>query len=410
MFRLPDKHQVFTRSWLWSVSLVSVAVFVPIVLARALPSRSPLTVSSSSEPSPQASPPPPQEDEDFLAEQQWRQQIMSKSLLLQPPTATNAKSTTVASKAPDAKADTSKPQTSAAKASTTAKPQTPTAKASTPQQKQSTPKTPAPKPAQSQQQQTPKAATLGKTTPIPAQRQSTQSMEMRVAIADKVSSLVVASSTAAELQTANGKSLGQLPASQGKHVLPEGQTIRLGDVQAPQAIWVKPASGGLVLVNDRWYRGDMLLISLGDTLLAVNYVELESYLASVVGSEMPSSWPLAALKAQAIAARSYALVHSLRPANRMYDLGSTQRWQVYKGVNSEWNTTTQAVMETAGVFLSYKGGIVESMYAASDDIVVNVFGGIGMSQNGARDLAVQGYDYQQILGTYYPGAGLSWLE
>jgi peptidoglycan hydrolase-like amidase len=397
MFRLPDKHQVFTRSWLWSVSLVSVAVFVPIVLARALPSRSPLTVSSSSEPSPQASPPPPQEDEDFLAEQQWRQQIMSKSLLLQPPTATNAKSTTVANKAPDAKADPPKPQS-------------PTAKASTPQQKQSTPKTPASKPAQSKQQQTPKAATLGKTTPIPAQRQATQSLEMRVAIADGASSLVVASSTAAELQTANGKSIGKLPASQGKHVLPEGQTIRLGDVQAPQAIWVKPASGGLVLVNDRWYRGDMLLISLGDTLLAVNYVELESYLASVVGSEMPSSWPLAALKAQAIAARSYAIVHSLRPASRMYDLGSTQRWQVYKGVNSEWNTTTQAVMETAGVFLSYKGGIVESMYAASDDIVVNVFGGIGMSQNGARDLAVQGYDYQQILGTYYPGAGLSWIE
>jgi SpoIID/LytB domain protein len=142
----------------------------------------------------------------------------------------------------------------------------------------------------------------------------------------------------------------------------------------------------------------------------VNYVDLENYLVSVVGAEVSPSWPMAALKAQAIAARSYALVHYLRPANALYDLGNTQRWQVYKGISAEWNTTQQAVQETAGVFLSHKGGVVESMYAASDDIVTNVFGGRGMSQTGALKLAQQGYDYQQILGTYYPGVGLSWMD
>jgi peptidoglycan hydrolase-like amidase len=209
---------------------------------------------------------------------------------------------------------------------------------------------------------------------------------------------------------AQGKVLGELPANEGTNVLPDGQYIRIGKWQTPAGAWLKPTKGGLVFVGDRWYRGDLLLVSQGNTLLAVNYVDLESYIASVVGAEVSPSWPMAALKAQAIAARSYALVHYLRPADDLFDLGNTERWQVYRGVDAEWNTTRQAVKETHGVFLSYKGGVVESMYAASDDIVTDVFGGVGMSQNGALKLAQQGYNYQQILGTYYPGTGLAWID
>jgi peptidoglycan hydrolase-like amidase len=233
---------------------------------------------------------------------------------------------------------------------------------------------------------------------------------MRVAIVNGKSSLVVGSSTAAEVADARGKVLGRLPANEGTNVQPDGQNIRLGKWKTQAAVWLKPAKGGLVFVGDRWYRGDILLVSQGNSLLAVNYVDLESYIASVVGSEVSPSWPMDALKAQAIAARSYALVHYIRPANSLYDLGNTQRWQVYKGINSEWNTTRLAVQETHGVFLSYKGGVVESMYAASDDIVKNVFGGKGMSQNGALSLAKQGYNYKQILARYYPSTSLAWLD
>jgi peptidoglycan hydrolase-like amidase len=220
----------------------------------------------------------------------------------------------------------------------------------------------------------------------------------------------VGSSTTAEVIDAQGKVLGKLPANQGTNVFPDGQILRIGKWNTPAGAWLKPAKGGMVFVGDRWYRGDLLLISQGNSLLAVNYVELESYIASVVGAEVSPSWPMAALKAQAIAARSYALVHYLRPASDFYDLGNTERWQVYRGIDAEWNTTRQAVKETHGVFLSYKGGVVESMYAASDDIVTEVFGGVGMSQNGALQLAQQGYNYQQILGNYYPGTGLAWID
>ena len=107
--------------------------------------------------------------------------------------------------------------------------------------------------------------------------------------------------------------------------------------------------------------------------------------------------------------RSYAVVHLVRPGSSWYNLGNDERWQVYKGLDSEYNTTQQAVNQTAGMILSYQGGVVESLYAASDEIVAKAHGGVGMSQEGAYNLALQGYNYQQILGVYYPGTSLARL-
>jgi peptidoglycan hydrolase-like amidase len=99
----------------------------------------------------------------------------------------------------------------------------------------------------------------------------------------------------------------------------------------------------------------------------------------------------------------------IRPANAWFHLGNTQRWQVYKGIRSEYQSTHQAVNATAGQILSYKGGVVESLYAATDEIVAWAHGGRGMSQTGAYKLAEKGLVYQQILGNYYPGVGLARL-
>lgn len=162
-------------------------------------------------------------------------------------------------------------------------------------------------------------------------------------------------------------------------------------------------------VGEAWYRSKVLLVAQEDKLLAINYVNLEQYLASVVGSEMSSAAPIEALKAQAIAARS-SLVHKFRPASSLYDLGNDERHQSYKGIASEYNTTHQAVSETAGQILSYQGGVVESLYGATQAIVDKAHKGSGMSQTGAYSYAAQGYNYQQILAIYYPGVTIARLE
>ena len=146
-------------------------------------------------------------------------------------------------------------------------------------------------------------------------------------------------------------------------------------------------------------------------LIAVNYVLLGDYLYSVVGSEMSPSWSIESLKAQAVAARSYALTHNIHPASDAYfDLDNTPRFQAYNGVGHEANTTQAAVQATAGEFISHDGGIVESLYAASQDIVDEAHDGSGMSQLGAKDLAEQGYSYTDILAHYYPGTALGRIE
>ena len=389
MFPLPDKHKIFIRSVLWPISLVSVALFVPFVLAKSMPSQ-PKKATLSATPSSRLQPSPQLPQDTSLAERDWQHRLVSQGLSWQG--VSNTTPTTAANPATSTKTNTLARANPSPEQKSKTKTQASKSSKSNNNQKQAKPPTP------TAQSQPPKSYT------------NAPQLEIRVAISTGNSSLVVGSSTASEVIDAQGKVLGKISAKEGTNVVPDGQYIRIGKWQTPAGVWLKPAKGGMVFVGDRWYRGDLLLVSQGNTLLAVNYVDLESYIASVVGAEVSPSWPMAALKAQAIAARSYAIVHYLRPAHDLYDLGNTERWQVYRGLDAEWNTTRQAVQETQGVFLSYKGGVVESMYAASDDIVTNVFGGVGMSQNGALKLAEQGYNYQQILGNYYPGTGLAWVD
>lgn len=191
-----------------------------------------------------------------------------------------------------------------------------------------------------------------------------------------------------------------------------GSSVNLSELwlQGPEA-WLQ-TSGSSVLVNGRPYGGRLRLIPESGGLRVVNHVGLETYIGAVVGAEMPSSWSLEALRAQAVAARSYALAHMARPANRHWHLGDTTRWQAYKGLSSSNERTRQAAASTAGMILSYQGAIVESLYAANRQISLEAHGHLGasMSQHGAQDLAMQGYHYNQILGHYYQGASLARLK
>ena len=200
-----------------------------------------------------------------------------------------------------------------------------------------------------------------------------------------------------------------------------GQLLQQGDAGSdvnlaalwnagPEA-WLQ-SPGGVLLVNGRPYAGRLRLIREADGLRLVNHLGLERYIAAVVGAEMPSSWAMEALRAQAVAARSYALAHMARPANRHWHLGDTTRWQAYKGLASSNARTRQAAASTAGLILSYQGAIVESLYAANRQISLEAHGHLGasMSQHGAQDLAQQGFRYNQILGHYYQGASLARLK
>ena len=233
--------------------------------------------------------------------------------------------------------------------------------------------------------------------------------EMRVALTKQAPSVTVAASQGGVMVSTDGELIQNLSAGVGYQVNADDRGLLINGQPAPTAVWLEPDTG-YVAVGDRWYRGRLLLRWQNGGVMAVNYVMLQEYLYSVVGAEMSASWSLEALKAQAVAARSYAIVHTIRHQRRAYDLDDTQRYQAYKGIGTEASSTHQAVHETSGEFISYGGGVVESLYAANQDIVNDAHSGYGMSQTGALDLAEQGYQYYEILSAYYPDTSVGRID
>jgi stage II sporulation protein D len=116
-------------------------------------------------------------------------------------------------------------------------------------------------------------------------------------------------------------------------------------------------------LQQRRYRGRLQLRLEGQQLQVVNHVPLETYLTSVVGSEMPASWPQEALRAQAVAARTYAL-KARKPA-AIFDLQATTASQVYKGVDAETASTRAAVEGTRGLVLTYDDALIDAVFHSS---------------------------------------------
>lgn len=115
----------------------------------------------------------------------------------------------------------------------------------------------------------------------------------------------------------------------------------------------------------RPYRGSLWLRVKDGKFSAINIVKLEDYLLSVLPSEMPSAWPMEALKAQSIAARSYALANLNKHGKDGYDLGSGTEDQVYRGVLQEKERTNTAVIETTGLVMTHNEKIVPAFYHSS---------------------------------------------
>lgn len=189
---------------------------------------------------------------------------------------------------------------------------------------------------------------------------------------------------------------------------------------------IKPESNSFVSVKRRWYRGNFILENRAGSLVVVNDVPLEDYLLGVVPAEMPSKWNEEALKAQAIAARSYAIANRGKRSSQGYDLKDTPEDQAYGGASSETQVTNNAVTDTAGIVLTYNQKVIPAYYSASaggrtknsgavwdkdlpflksvpsyDDGVKKNGHGLGMSQHGANNLAREGYNAYQILNYYY---------
>jgi len=152
------------------------------------------------------------------------------------------------------------------------------------------------------------------------------------------------------------------------------------NLKSNQQFQIKSSDGRGIWVGQKRFSGKLNLFILDSEILVVNVLGIEKYLNSVVGSEMPTKWPIEALKAQAIASRTYALKQK---GNNFFDIDSTQKNQVYNGLESRTYKTIRAVKSTRSLVLTYKNKLINALFHSSSG---------GMTEN-SQDVWKNKYSY-----------------
>jgi stage II sporulation protein D len=185
--------------------------------------------------------------------------------------------------------------------------------------------------------------------------------KVRVLLASGTSKLKVTSGSDFTVRDAGGQTHD---VAAGSYTLTPALSLRvLGAAKAaPLTGPIIFAPGTAPLTLGRRYRGSIQVDVVGGKLRAINVVGLEQYLYGVVPAEMPSAWLPEALKAQAVAARSYALAVRRTGA---FDLYPDTRSQMYLGIDHEKPSTTAAVDATAGKVVLYNGQVAKTYFYSS---------------------------------------------
>ncbi|MBN2209434.1 MAG: SpoIID/LytB domain-containing protein [Candidatus Coatesbacteria bacterium] len=144
-----------------------------------------------------------------------------------------------------------------------------------------------------------------------------------------------------------------------------GSSLILNGKNARTSRIAVESNDGVVIVNDNRYRGRIEVEAASGRVLVANVLPLSSYLASVLGAEMPDDAPLEALKAQSVISRSY-IIHRMIAENASYPPVCDSIFsQVYKGVSSERPSSVEAVQATAGLVLTWNGAPIDACFSAS---------------------------------------------
>ena len=159
---------------------------------------------------------------------------------------------------------------------------------------------------------------------------------------------------------------------EGAYAVPTAGVVRIsgangGVLTSPGEVVLEPAGEWPVAVGSRRYRGRVVARVAGREALVINELNIERYLQGVVPVEMgPSQFPeVDALKAQAVAARTYAVAHLGDHADEGWDLCDTPACQAYHGIGAEHRLSNRAVEESAGIVATFEDVPIDAMYTST---------------------------------------------
>ncbi|MCA8914621.1 MAG: SpoIID/LytB domain-containing protein [Planctomycetes bacterium] len=171
-----------------------------------------------------------------------------------------------------------------------------------------------------------------------------------------------------------------------------GGKVVAGELGSAASIEIEPMERPTHFdIDGRIYRGKLRVVAIGGGWEVVNVVDLEQYVAGVVGWEMIAGWPVEALKAQAVASRTYALfeMEHARGAGRGWDVDDTTQYQVYGGIGPAdnpklWRETANVLaarQETTGQVLTYHGqGFRAYFHSTSGGHTVDPYTAFGIKE------------------------------
>ncbi|MDD4503651.1 MAG: SpoIID/LytB domain-containing protein [Clostridiaceae bacterium] len=179
-----------------------------------------------------------------------------------------------------------------------------------------------------------------------------------------------------------------------------GQLMLLMNSEEKITVMPKEVQGKVsaLLYKGKKYRGRITMQSLAESdVTLINELPFDHYLYGVVPSEMPAAWHIEALKAQAVAARNYALVTMGKHNDYGFDLCSSEHCQAYNGLDQENSSTTEAVNATKGKIITYNGKLISAFFHSSSG------GHTEDSENvwGARTDYIRGVEDNYCLGSPY---------
>lgn len=200
---------------------------------------------------------------------------------------------------------------------------------------------------------------------VTAAQPAKQAPDLRVGLASGRASLTITlAGSKATVQTGSSKTI-TLAANTAAAIRWQDGAFLVGrEKLRGEVLVIRPAAkAGELSLDGRRYRGALELRHKGGGLTAVNIVPVDDYLRSVVPEEMPVDWPAEAIKAQSVAARSFALASRGRHAGESYDLCTTTHCQLYTGTAAEKSASNAAIKATRGeVLMTYGGKPIEALF------------------------------------------------
>lgn len=200
--------------------------------------------------------------------------------------------------------------------------------------------------------------------PVTTAQPAKQAPDLRVCLASGRASLTITPAGGkATVQTGSSKTI-TLAANTAAAIRWQAGAFLVGrEKLRGEVLMIRPnAKAGELSLDGRRYRGALELRHKSGGLTAVNIVPVDGYLRSVVPEEMPVDWPAEAIKAQSVAARSFALASRGRHAGEGYDLCTTTHCQLYTGTAAEKSASNAAIKATRGEVLTYGGKPIEALF------------------------------------------------